>query len=180
MHLQYGALFADFNCSTEDMMIKAQLLARQSWRSSDGLLSAIMLAIVLYVAAQLAIPRIRTKLDDWRYGRPRTMLLTAHVGHEEQPGRPTQFIALNLNRQTMVIEIPGGDVAKTRTLTGPYLFGADEDLTPVRITLALINEDQTPDLVVSIKDEEIVYINESGSFRLINVQERAALEGNDG
>lgn len=145
--------------------------------SYDGLFVAVLLAIILFFAAQLLVARIRLLRDDWRYGRPRTMLLTAHVGHEEQPGRPTQLIALNMNRQVAVLEIPGGDVAKTRTLMGPYLFGADEDLTPVKITLALINSDKEPDLVVSIKQEEIIYLNDSGNFRLITDAERAELAG---
>ncbi len=147
--------------------------------SPDGLFVAVLLAIILFFAAQLLVARIRLLRDDWRYGRPRTMQLTAYVGHEEPPGRPTQLIALNLARQVVVIEIPGGDVSKTRTLTGPYLFGAGEDLTPVHITLALINGDKEPDLVVSIKEEEIIYINDSGNFRLITDAERATL-GNGG
>jgi hypothetical protein len=118
----------------------------------------------------------RIKIDDLRYGRPRTMHLTGQVGHNDTYGTPTQFVAMNLNRRVVVFEIPGGDVAKTRTLTGPYLFGAGEDLTPVRLQLAQVNADQETDLVVSVKDEEIIYINENGSFRLINDAERAAYE----
>lgn len=156
-------------------MIHSRPLATRRF-SPDGLFVAILLAIILFFAAQLLVARLRLLRDDWRYGRPRTMQLTAYVGHEEPPGRPTQLIALNLNRQVAVFEIPGGDVTKTRTLTGPYLFGADEDLTPVKITLALINGDKEPDLVVSIKSEEVIYINEGGSFRLINDAERAAME----
>ncbi len=83
---------------------------------------------------------------------------------------------MNLNRRIVVFEIPGGDVSKTRTLTGPYLFGANEDLTPVGLKLAYVNADQNADLVVSVKDEEIIYINENGDFRLINDGERAAYE----
>lgn len=157
-------------------MVRSHPLTARRFRLPSGVLTAILLAVLLFLAAQLVVARIRLLRDDWRYGRPRTMQLTAYVGHEEPPGRPTQLIALNLSRQVAVIEIPGGDVTKTRTLLGPYLFGADEDLTPVRITLALINGDKEPDLVVSIKEEEIIYINDSGAFRLINDAERATLE----
>lgn len=158
-------------------MIKAKPLARQGSASAGGLVSAVLLAILLAVVGMLAIPRIGRLLDTVDYGYPRTMHLTAQVGHEDGSAQPTRFIAMNLNRQVVVFEIPGGDVAKTRTLTGPYLFGANEDLTPVRITLALINGDKEPDLVVSIKQEEIIYINDSGNYRLITDAERAALEG---
>lgn len=156
-------------------MIHSRPLAARRF-SPDGLFVAVLLAIILFFAAQLLVARLRLLRDDWRYGRPRTMHLAAHVGHEDGGPLPTQFVAMNLNRRVVVFEIPGGDVAKTRSLTGPYLFGADEDLTPVRITLALINGDKEPDLVVSIKSEEVIYINDSGNYRLITDAERAALE----
>ena len=118
----------------------------------------------------------QTRVDDLRYGRPRTMHLAGHVGHNEASGTPTQFVAMNLNRRVVVFEIPGGDVSKTRAMTGPYLFGANEDLTPVRLRFGYVNEDRDTDLIVSVKDEEIIYINENGGFRLINDGERATYE----
>lgn len=122
----------------------------------------------------------QTKIDDIRYGRPRMSQLSVYVGHNEGPaglhGTPTQLIGMNLNRQIVVLEIPGGDVSKTRTLTGPYLFGANENLTPVRLRLDFVNADQQPDLIVSVKNEEIIYINENDAFRLINENERAEYE----
>jgi len=140
------------------------------------LLTLFLCVIAIVLVANSLISWGQIKLDDMRYGRPRTMHLAGIVGHEEGSSLPTQFVAMNLNRRVVVLEIPGGDVAKTRTLTGPYLFGANEDLTPVRLRLQHVNTDQQTDLVVSVKDEEIVYINENGSFRLINDGERSAYE----
>lgn len=141
------------------------------------LLTVFLCVVALVLVANSLITWGRVKLDDLRYGRPRTMHLEGTVGHDDTSGSPTQFVAMNLNRRVVVFEIPGGDVSKTRTLTGPYLFGANEDLTPVRLRFALVNEDQGTDLIVSVKDEEIIYINENGNFRLINDAERAAYEG---
>lgn len=141
------------------------------------LLTIFLCIVALVLVANSLIGWGRVKMDDLRYGRPRTMHLAGHVGHDDANSSPTQFVAMNLNRRVVVFEMPGGDVSKTRTLTGPYLFGADEDLTPVRLRFALVNPDQQTDLVVSVKDEEIIYINENGSFRLINDAERAAYEG---
>jgi hypothetical protein len=140
------------------------------------LLTLFLCVLALVLVANSLITWGRVKVDDLRYGRPRTMHLSGIVGHEEGTGMPTQFVAMNLNRRVVVFEIPGGDVAKTRTLTGPYLFGANEDLTPVRLRLEQINGDDTMDLVVSVKDEEIIYVNDAGSFRLINEEERVAYE----
>jgi hypothetical protein len=142
----------------------------------SGLLWIMFIGCVGATLATLVNPHIQQQLDDWHYGYPRTMHLVASVGHEAQPGSPTRFIALNLDRQPVVMEIPGGDIDKARILKLPYLFGADEDLTPVRITLGLINGDKLPDLVVNVKDEEVIYINDSGNYRLITDAERAGLE----
>ena len=82
---------------------------------------------------------------------------------------------MNLNRQVVVIEIPGGDPSKTRTLTGPYLFGADEDKTPVLLRLDDLNRDGAKDLIVNVKNEEIVYLNKDGEFKPITPEERQQL-----
>jgi hypothetical protein len=138
------------------------------------LITALLALIALALMANSLITWGHVKLDDVRYGRPRTTSLSGFVGHNEVGGVPTQLVAMNLNRRVVVFEIPGGDPAQTRTLTGPYLFGATEDLTPVRLRLALVNNDKEADLIVSVKNEEIIYINENGSFRLITPEERAA------
>lgn len=140
------------------------------------LLTILLCVIALVLMANSVIAWGQTKLDDLRYGRPRTMQLAAFVGHNEAAGVPTQFVAMNLNRRVVVFEIPGGDAAQTRTLTGPYLFGANENLTPVRLRVQSVNNDENPDLVVSVKNEEIIYINENGTFRLIKPEERAQYE----
>ncbi len=140
------------------------------------LLTLLLCLVAIVLVANSAVTWGQIKLDDMRYGRPRTMQLSGTVGHNDAGGTPTQFIAMNLNRRVVVFEIPGGDVSKTRTLTGPYLFGANEDLTPVRLRLTFVNDDSKPDLVVSVKDEEIIYINENDTFRLINDAERTAYQ----
>lgn len=140
------------------------------------ILTVLLSLVALILMANSMIAWAQIKIDDLRYGRPRTMQLSGFVGHNEAAGVPTQFVAMNLNRRVVVFEIPGGDVGQTRTLTGPYLFGANEDLTPVRLRLQNVNADQQADLIVSVKNEEIIYINEAGSFRLINAEERAAHE----
>jgi hypothetical protein len=139
-------------------------------------ITVLLCVIAVVLVANSVITWGQIKLDDMRYGRPRTMQLAGFVGHNEGTGVPTQFVAMNLNRRVVVFEIPGGDASQTRTLTGPYLFGAHEDLTPVRLRLQSVNTDNNMDLVISVKNEEIIYINEGGSFRLINADERVAYE----
>jgi hypothetical protein len=134
---------------------------------------AIILLAYLGVAAVTGWGRIW--IDDFRYGRPRTQHISGMVGHNEGTGEPTHFVAMNLNRRVVVVELPGGDAAQARTLQGPYLFGANEDLTPVIMRLHDINRDSQDDLILSVKNEEIIYINTGDTFRLINADERQAL-----
>jgi hypothetical protein len=131
--------------------------------------------LAVYVLLSGVVSWGQTLLDDVRYGRPRTFHLTANVGRAEEAAAPTHLIAMNLDRQVVILEIPGGDSARTRTLPGPYLFGAGEDLTPVTMRLADMNGDQLVDLIVRVKNEEMVYLNREGSFNLITAEERQRL-----
>jgi hypothetical protein len=133
--------------------------------------------LAIYVLLSGAVSLSKTLIDDVRYGRPRTYQITAQVGHDETGGTATQLIAMNLNRQVMILEVPGGDATKTRALMGPYLFGAGEDLTPVTMHLEDANNDGLPDLVVQVKNEEMIYMNRDGNFALITPEERQQLFG---
>ena len=136
----------------------------------------LLAAIAIYVVVSLLLGKANVLLDDLRYGRPRTTQVDAFVGHDETAGQPTHLMAINLNRQIMVIELPGGDAAKTRTLSGPYLFGANEDLTPLQLHVQDLDGDGQPDLVLDIRQEQLVYLNRDGAFRLPTPEEQAALQ----
>ncbi len=131
--------------------------------------------ILLYLLVSTSVHWGRMLLDDLRYGRPRTTHLQGFVGHAEASGQPSHFIALNLNRQVVVLELPGGDPAQVRSLPGPYLFGADEDLTPVQLALDDVDGDGANDLLINVRNEQLVYLNKDGNFRLPNPEERQQL-----
>jgi hypothetical protein len=97
------------------------------------------------------------------------------VGHEGDTGQATHFIAMNLNRQVVVLELPGGDASQVRSLPGPYLFGAGEDLTPVAMALQDVDGDGQADLLLDVRSERIVYLNKDGSFRLPTGEEQRQL-----
>jgi hypothetical protein len=139
------------------------------------IITGILALLAAYVLLSSAIGFGRTVIDNVRYGYPRTFHLTATVGRPEEANAPTHLIAMNLERQVVILEIPGGDSTKVRTLPGPYLFGADEHLTPVTMRLADMNGDGADDLVVRVKDEEMVYLNRDNSFNLITAEERQQL-----
>jgi hypothetical protein len=139
--------------------------------------------VITFILALLAVYAImghvvtwsRERMDDMRYGTPRTFHADEVVGHEDGAGTPTHFIAMNLNRQVVVLEIPGGDTSKLQTITGPYLVGAGEDKTPVLLSFEDVNKDGTRDMVVNVKNEAIIYLNRDGQFQQMSSEERAKL-----
>src|SRR5260370_11504637 len=56
----------------------------------------------------------QTKRNDWHYSRPRTYQTDAVVGHGDSASNPSHFIAVNLNRPVLVIEIPWGDPSRAK------------------------------------------------------------------
>jgi hypothetical protein len=140
----------------------------------------VALAVVLYFGITSLLAWTQVKLDDLHYGRPRTSQLDAFVGHGEANGAPSHFVAMNLSRRVTVIEFPGGDVTKPQVIVGPYLFGRAEDLTVVKLRVEDINGDGKADLLVQVKDERLVYINDGAAFRPITTEELAQLKQQEG
>jgi hypothetical protein len=138
--------------------------------------TTLLLAVLaIYAVVGVVQSRVNVFVDDVRYGRPRTHHITAFVGHGEESGRPTQLTALNLDREIVILELPGGDASKVRAISGPYLFGADEHLTPVTLAVQDIDGDGQADLLVNIRREQIVYLNKDGAFRLPDAAEQQRL-----
>lgn len=117
-----------------------------------------------------------TTLDDIHYGRPRTFQTDQWVGHNEQGGTPSHFIALNLNRHIEIIELPGGDAAHAKIYLGPQLYGANDDLTPVTLSFADVLNNHKLDMIVNFQGSRIVFINDQGSFRPLRPSEQAQAE----
>jgi hypothetical protein len=129
--------------------------------------------IVLYIVVSSLIRAYQIWQDDLTYGRPRTMQMSQFVGHNETEGKPSHFIAQNLDRQITVVEYPGGDIAKARIIQGPKLFGKEAELHPVKIRFEDVNGDNHVDMLLSVDNQLIAYINEGGTFRPITGEERA-------
>jgi hypothetical protein len=151
-------------------MLRAQL------RTLAAVITGVLAVLALYVLMSAAVDWAQVTIDDLRYGRPRAMHVNGFVGHAaEAAGQPTHFVALNLDRQVMVLEIPGGDQTQVRSYAGPYLFGAQEDLTPVLLSLHDIDGDGYNDLLIDVRNERVIYLNRDGSFRLPNAEEQQLL-----
>ncbi len=132
------------------------------WMLLVGIGMIAMLA--MWVVGSLAVNWWNTTRDDWQYGRPRTIQIDAQVGHNNT-GTPSHFIALNLNRHVIIIELPGGDPTRAKDYIGPTLLGDGQDLTPVTLSFKDVNGDGKPDMLVHIQDQTLVFINDGGQFR---------------
>ena len=117
--------------------------------------------------------------DDWHYGRPRTYQVDAVVGHRDSPTSPSHFLALNLCRHIEIIEFPGGDATHARVYLGPILIGEGEDLAVVTLHFKDVNGDGKPDMIISVQDSTIIYLNEHGQFRPLKAGEQVTLEDED-
>ena len=127
------------------------------------------LAMLVMMAGFLALSALgswwQVQQDDWHYGRPRTAQYDQVVGHNGgSAANPSHFIAMNLNRKVIVIEIPEGDPAKAHIYLGPTLLGDGQDLTLVTLSFEDRNGDGKPDLNIHIGDQVIVFLNDGKQF----------------
>lgn len=141
--------------------------------------SAVLAALAVLVAYQLMTGLVfwaQLRIDDLRYGFPRSYQTDGYVGFGETNGQPTHFIALNLRRQVMIYAIPGDDPTHVLTIKGPFLFGANEEYAPVTLRLIDVNGDGYPDLVLNVDRQQIVYVDQPAQhdFRQLLPGERAA------
>ncbi|WP_129627032.1 hypothetical protein [Candidatus Oscillochloris fontis] len=140
------------------------------------LITGILAMLAIYVLVGAVVGWAQVRIDDIRYGRPRTTQIAGLVGHgAEASNHLTRLIGLNLNRQVVVLELPAGDSSQVRSLPGPYLFGANEDLTPVLLSLRDMDRDGLADLIIDVRNEQVVYLNRDGFFRLPTVGEQQQL-----
>lgn len=102
--------------------------------------------------------------DDSTYGRPRTFQADAVVGHGDSQEHPSHFIAENLNRHIVIVEIPGGDISKSVIYSAGTLVGDGQDLTPVTLTFSDVRHNGKPDMVVHVLNQTLVFTNNGTKF----------------
>lgn len=109
--------------------------------------------------------------DDWHYGRPRTFQTDSAVGHHDSAAHPSHFLALNLNRYILIIELSGGDPSQAHLYTGPVLTGDRQDLAPVILSFRDVTGDGKPDMMIEVQGSRFVLVNDQGLFRPANAGE---------
>ncbi|HWQ13783.1 MAG TPA: hypothetical protein VNL77_13365 [Roseiflexaceae bacterium] len=163
--------------SGEVRTLAATTGARRAYLLSAALRAATVALVVMtaLVLARRGEGWTRAALDSLRYGSPRTAHVSAFFGREPDPRTPTHVTVINLNRQILVVEIPGGDAAAARMIVGPYLFGPSGDTLPVTPSAYDIDGDGLLDLLLHVDREIVVYLNRGGGFVLPTPEERGQL-----
>jgi hypothetical protein len=124
-----------------------------------------LVTVLLVLVSQVVVPWGMKTADDLHYGYPRTTQEDHDVGHE-QGGTPSHFVAMNLQGQITVVELPGGNLKGAQLLVGPRLLGKGADLAPV--TLQFVGDSQHPDLVVTVQSVQVRFHNTGTSYRPMN------------
>ncbi|HWE62036.1 MAG TPA: hypothetical protein VHB98_10015, partial [Chloroflexota bacterium] len=119
-------------------------------------------ALALWLAYALigfVVSWAQVKLDDIRYGYPRTFQMDGYIGYQESSGLPTHFVAINAHRQILILIVPGTDPGKVSVIKGPYLFGPNQDFSPATLELRDSHHNGSPDLVLHVAGQTITYRN---------------------
>jgi hypothetical protein len=136
---------------------------RRHWARMSTIITPALLILAvfaLYIAINTAIAWAEVKMDDIRYGYPRTSSTDGYIGYKEQTGIPTHFTVVNDHRQVLIMIMPGGDPSHVMVIKGPYLFGPGEEFSPATLDLVDLNHDHYPDLRLYVAGQTMVYLNE--------------------
>ncbi|GCE10549.1 hypothetical protein [Tengunoibacter tsumagoiensis] len=129
-------------------------------------------ALALWVIGSAALSWGLQRYDDYRYGNPRTFQTDAVVGHNnDSAAHPSHFVAMNLHRQPIVVEIAAGDPGKLVSYAvAPPIVGDGGDIAPITLEFRDVTNDQKPDMIIHIhlspqNDTVIVFVNDGTKFR---------------
>ena len=160
-------------------LIKNVLEGKVHWLLPLGI--GMIAMLVLWVVGSLLLAWGLARYDDLRYGNPRTYQTDAVVGHGgDSPAHPSHFIAVNLNRQAIVVEFPAGSQSGALSYVVPYyILGPGGDLTPITLEFRDVTGDGKPDMIIHIhlqsQDQTFVFVNDGPKFRPPNAKDHIHL-----
>jgi hypothetical protein len=136
--------------------------------------------LVLWLVGSTTLAWGRDVYNHFTYGNPPTYQTNAVVGHNDSAQKPSHFIAMNLNRQAVIIEFKGGDPSKAVTYVAPiYITGNGGDQAPVTLEFRDVTGDGKPDMIVHIhlpdQDHVYVFVNTGTGFRPSNGSDKISL-----
>lgn len=145
---------------------------RVHWLLFVGIGMIAMLAV--WVLGSSLLAWVSYEHDNIVYGTPRTYQTDAVVGHGgDSLQHSSHFIAVNLNRQVIIVEFMAGNPAKSIDYVVPYyILGQGGNLTPVTLSFRDVTGDGKLDMIVDIhlspQDQTFVFVNDGTKFRAPN------------
>lgn len=127
-------------------------------------------ALALWVSLSALLAWGTSTYNNMVYGYPRTFQTDAVVGHNDSKLHPSHFIAINLHGQVIVIELPGGNPAKSMDYIGPDLIATSDDLIPITLTFSDVNHNGKVDMIIHIQDREVIFCNDGTKFTACSTQ----------
>lgn len=127
--------------------------------------------LVVWVLGSSLLAWINYEHDNIVYGTPRTYQTDAVVGHGgDSQTNPSHFIAVNLNRQIIIVEFMAGNPSKSIDYVVPYnILGQGGNLTPVTLKFCDATGNGKLDMIVDIhlspQDQTFVFVNDGSKFR---------------
>ncbi|MDQ6662389.1 MAG: hypothetical protein M3Z24_15675 [Chloroflexota bacterium] len=127
--------------------------------------------LVLWVLGSALLAWGTVQYDNIHYGYPRTSQKDAVVGHGgDSKAHPSHFIAVNLNRQAIIIEFMAGSPAKSISYVVPnYITGSGADLAPIELEFRDVTGDGKPDMIIHMllhpQEQTFVFVNDGAKFR---------------
>lgn len=152
---------------------------RVHWLLFVGIGMLAMLAV--WVLGSSLLAWVSYEHDNIVYGMPRTYQTDAVVGHGgDSPQHPSHFIAVNLNRQVIIVEFMAGNPARSIDYVVPYyILGSGGNLTPVTLSFRDVTGNGKLDMIVDIhlspQDQTFVFVNDGTKFRAPNASDNIHL-----
>jgi len=129
---------------------KVRVQRRERKKSGSRIITIALLLLVLGFSGSVVLNWAGEKFNDLQYGSPRTFQTDAIVGHNNDSDfAKSHFIAINLNGQIEIIELPAGDGSKAVSYVGPNIVNSH---IPIKVKFVDVNDDQKPDMVIEIED----------------------------
>lgn len=134
--------------------------------------------LVIFVLGSWVVGWGSQRLDDMRYGNPRTYQIDKFVGDGDSAQHPSHFIAMNLNRQAIVVQFVGGDPTKSFVYVAPVLIGGEGgNLAPVTVDFSNItgHTDGKLDMIITIhlaQNQQFFFVNDGNGFRPSNANDK--------
>lgn len=126
-----------------------------------------MLAMLFFwLVFQAIAAGIQAHTLDAQYGYPRFWQTDQVLGLDhDSPGRKSHLVFQNVNGHVFFLVLPAGDVSKALLYNVATLYGEDAANWPVTATFDDVNHDGKIDIIVTIDDQHVVFLNTGTGFK---------------